>query len=301
MAHVPVMIEEVLKFFDPKPNQNFIDCTLGDGGHAFAVLERIAPNGQLLGIDADPDAIAIVESGISNQELGNRLILENDNFRNLAAIVREKKFGPVYGILLDLGFSTSTLERGRGFSFEKDELLDMRFDPRGGIRAAEIVNGWDQRQIAELLEEYGEEKLAREIASKIVAERKKKPIVMTKQLVETVLMAYREKLKSKQEVPWVGGIHPATKTFQALRIEVNDELGALQEVLPQAVEVLQAGGRLAVIAFHSLEDRIVKQFFRSWPDAKIKILTKKPVVASDEEIKNNPKARSAKLRVVAKV
>ncbi len=300
MAHVPVMMAEVLQFLDPKPNQNFVDCTLGDGGHAAAILEKTAPNGKLLGIDADAEAIASVESGIRNQELGRRLITVQGNFRDLGAIVQEQKFGQVQGILLDLGFSSSTLERGRGFSFEKDELLDMRFDTSGGIRATEIVNSWNQQQLEKLLREYGEERLAREIAVKIVEERKKQAVVSTKHLVEVILMAYREKLRSKNEVPWIGGIHPATRTFQALRIAVNDELNALQEVLPQAVEILEPGGRLAVIAFHSLEDRIVKQFFREWADTKMKLLTKKPVVPTQEEIKNNSRARSAKLRVIEK-
>jgi len=309
MAHVPVMMDEVIKFLDPKPNQNFVDCTLGGGGHAFAVLERIAPNGRLLGIDVDAEAIAAIVHNPSctspylkgrTGEVTDRLMTVQSNFRNLATIVKEQKFGPVQGILLDLGFSSSTLERGRGFSFEKDEILDMRFDTTRGIRAAEIVNGWNQQQLTELFEEYGEEKLAREIANAIVEVRKKKAIVTTEQLATIVVEAYRQKLHSKKEMPWIGGIHPATKTFQALRIEVNDELGALQEVLPQAVGVLAVGARLAVIAFHSLEDRIVKQFFREWPDEKLRILTKKPVTASDEEIKNNPRARSAKMRVVEK-
>lgn len=334
MAHVPVMMEEVLKFLDPKPNQNFVDCTLGDAGHARAILVRTAPKGKLLGIDADAEALKASSVQRLASSYRDRLVVVNDNFRNLAAIVKEQKFGPVHGILLDLGFSSSTLERGRGFSFDPpvggDELLDMRFDTRNGIRAAEIVNSWNQQQLAELLSEYGEEKLAREIAVKIVAERKKKAIVTSGQLREVVVQAYREKLTPQvssraqrgissrwhkqgveisrfarndeyhDRIPWIGGIHPATRTFQALRIAVNDELNALQEVLPQAVEVLVPGGRLAVIAFHSLEDRIVKNFFRSYADVPIKILTKKPVVPSDSEINNNPRARSAKMRVIEK-
>lgn len=305
MAHVPVMVQEVLDHLQPKPNQNFVDCTLGDGGHAAAILERTAPDGKLLGIDADAEAVV----GVRGQGLGARLVAVQGNFRDLGAIVKEQKFGPVHGILLDLGFSSSTLMRGRGFSFEKDELLDMRFDARSGIRAAEIVNSWNQKQLAELLLEYGEERLAREIAIKIVEERKKKPIVTSGQLRDVVVEAYRERLKIKDSklnsavvrIPWIGGLHPATRTFQALRIAVNDELNALQEVLPQAVEVLAPSGRLAVIAFHSLEDRIVKNFFRSYTDRPIRVLTKKPIVPSEEEIRNNPRAKSAKMRVVAKL
>ncbi|MDO8505675.1 MAG: 16S rRNA (cytosine(1402)-N(4))-methyltransferase RsmH [bacterium] len=317
MAHVPVMMKEVLEYLDPKPNQNFVDCTLGDGGHTAAILERTAPDGKVLGIDADPEAIASVLHNPS-QPPGSalarpvfdpltlrggddRLIAVNDNFRNLAGIVKEKEFGPISGILLDLGFSSSTLDRGRGFTFMKDEALDMRFDPSEGIRASDIVNGWNQRQLAELLEEYAEEKFAREIANLIVERRKQQSIITTKQLSDVIVDAYREKLHSKKEMPWLGGIHPATKTFQALRIEVNDELGALQSVLPQAVEALAPGGRFAVIAFHSLEDRIVKQFFRDYADEKIRLITKKPLVPTDEEIENNPRARSAKMRVIEKL
>ena len=183
----------------------------------------------------------------------------------------------------------------------KDEPLDMRFDTSRGIRASEIVNGWNQRQLAELLTEYGEEKFAREIANLIVERRKQQPIVTTKQLAAVIVDAYREKLHSNREIPWVGGIHPATKTFQALRIEVNDELGSLQAVLPQAVEALISGGRFAVIAFHSLEDRIVKQFFKGYTDEKIRVITKKPLVPTGEELENNQRARSAKMRVIEKL
>lgn len=302
MTHIPVLLKEVIQRLDPKPNQNFIDCTLGDGGHAFTILEHISPNGRLLGIDTDPAAVAEIknqspiQSGTKVKSF-DRLILVNGNFRDLAAIVKERKFGPARGVLLDLGFSSSTLERGRGFSFEKDELLDMRFNPREGIRAAEIVNGWNQKQLRELLEEYGEEPCAREIADRIVEERKRQSIITTKQLTEIICMAYREKLNSKKDVPWIGGLHPATRTFQALRIAVNDELNALQEVLPQAVDVLAPSGRLAVIAFHSLEDRIVKNFFREAARGKMRLLVKKPVCATQEEIAINSKSRGARLRV----
>lgn len=304
--HVPVMMDEVLQYLDPKSNQHFVDCTLGDGGHTAAILERTAPSGKVLGIDADAEAIETVMHNPSSPPLtlrggDDRLIAVHDNFRNLGSIVKEKEFGPVNGILLDLGFSSSTLDRGRGFTFMKDEPLDMRFDTSSGIRAAEIVNGWNQRQLAELLTEYAEEKFAREIANLIVERRKQLPIVTTNQLADVIVDAYREKLHSKKEMPWIGGIHPATRTFQALRIEVNDELGALQAVLPQAIEILQEGGRLAVIAFHSLEDRIVKQFFRDYADEKIRLITKKPVVPTDAEIERNPRARSAKMRVIEKL
>lgn len=333
--HVPVLMKEVLEYLQPNPDQNFVDCTIGDAGHGVEILKRIAPNGRLLGIDADPEAIAEIKNQKSKIKDFDRLVLAQGNFRDLASVVEALRKAqdiklPIHGILLDLGFSSSTLERGRGFTFLKDELLDMRFDTSKGIRAAEIVNGWNQKQLAELLEEYGEEKLARQIAVKIVAERKNKPIVTSGQLAQVVVEAYREKLTpmvslrgakrcdnppagdrhaparlamtvGEERIPWIGGLHPATRTFQALRIAVNDELNALQEVLPQAVEILEPGGRLAVIAFHSLEDRIVKQFFKGYSDGKIKLLTKKPVVPSDAEIKNNPRSRSAKMRVIEKI
>jgi len=215
------------------------------------------------------------------------LILVNDSYVNLAETVRKQRFKPVSGILFDLGFSSWHLEEsGRGFSFEKNEPLDMRYNPENPLTAEKIVNNWSEREIEKILREYGEERFTKRIAREIIQERKIKPIKTTFQLVETI----------KKSTPiWYHHrrIHPATRTFQALRIAVNDELNNLKKALPQAVEILEKDGRLAVISFHSLEDRIVKNFFRE----NLKILTKKPIRPSLEEIEINPRSRSAKLRV----
>jgi 16S rRNA (cytosine1402-N4)-methyltransferase len=302
MVHSPVLVKEVLNYLNPQPNQNFIDCTIGDGGHAIAVLERLGPKGRLLGIDLDPEAIKDAQARLSAANFQDRVILVNDNFKNLASIVAQYNFFPVQGVLLDLGFSSSTLERGRGFSFEKDEPLDMRFNPKEEREtAAAIVNRWSESQLTMILKEYGEEPLANQIAKAIVIRRKKERILTSQQLSEIVLEVYRKKLKSKKKIPWIGGIHPATRTFQALRITVNEELQNLQEVLPKAIEVLELGGRLAVISFHSLEDKIVKNFFKDENEKSLEIITKKPIIPSEEEIKINPRARSAKLRVAEKI
>ena len=282
MIHIPVLQKEVIEHLEPKPNQNFIDCTIGEGGHTKAILEKNGPDGKVLGIEFDPWLYKkLLTSKI------DRLILVNDSFVNLKEIVRKEKFGPVLGILFDLGFSNWHLEEsGRGFSFLKNEPLDMRYNPEDPLTAEKILNNWPEEEIEKILREYGEERFARRIARGIIEERKIKPIKTTFQLVEIV----------KQATPgWYHQrkIHPATRTFQALRITVNDELNNLKEALPQALEILKKGGKLAVISFHSLEDRIVKNFFRE----KLKVITKKPIRPSLKEIEINPRSRSARLRV----
>ena len=319
MPHIPVMSEEVMKWLDPKLNQNFIDCTLGGGGHSLEILRRTGPAGKLLGIDLDEGAGARLQSLIQEEGIGpDRIIFANDNFRNLTEIVRKNNFGPVHGVLLDLGFSSIELEEGgRGLSFQKDEPLDMRFgrlrsasvetsadrqgfgEPRAGeITAADIVNNWDTDELESVFRKYGEEKLAKLIVNKIIKARRGRRILTTFALRDIILEAYREKLRSKNEVPWVGGLHPATRVFQALRMAVNDELGALKQVLAAAAAVVAPGGRVVVISFHSGEDRIVKHFFK---DSQLKILTKKPVLPSEEETLANPRSRSAKMRVAEKI
>ncbi len=302
MSHVPVMMKEVLEYLDPKTGEYFVDGTLGDGGHAMAILERVGSNGKVLGMDWDPAAIAECKVKSAKSKVVDGLVIVNANFKEMASAVAERKFGPVRGVLLDLGFSSSTLERGRGFSFEKDEPLDMRFNV-GEERqtAAEIVNTATAEELEMIFREYGEEKLAPLIAVAIVGARRRKSIVGTRELAEVILAVYREKLKSKKEIPWIGGLHPATRVFQALRIAVNEELVNIQEALPEAIEVLAPGGRIAVITFHSLEDRIVKRFFKDESGKSLKIVTKKPVKVSDREIAENPRSRSAKLRVAEKL
>jgi len=289
MVHVPVLQKEVIKYLDPKPNENFIDCTFGGGGHALAILEKILPKGRLLGIEWD-------EKLIQRFKTRNNLILICDNFANLKKIVKKENFESVSGMLFDLGISSWHLEKsGRGFSFLKDEPLDMRYNINGALTAQEIINSAPEKEMDRILKEYGEERFAKRIARNIAKERKIKPIQSTFQLVEII----------KRAVPiWYQRrkIHFATKTFQALRITVNDELNNLRNVLPQALEVLMPGGRLIVISFHSLEDRIVKNFFRDKnKEGLLRVMTKKPLNPSKEEIKINPRSRSAKLRAAIKI
>lgn len=276
---------------NPKPGENFIDCTIDGGGHAKEILKKISPDGKLLGIDLDEEMIKNTRAEIKNENL----ILVNDNFKNLKKITEEKKFSPVSGILIDLGWSSIQIEKsGRGFSFLKDEPLDMRYS-NFRMTAAEAVNQLSEKDLADIFWQYGEERFSRRIAKKIVETRKKKRILTTLDLVEAVKAAVPGKYER-------GRIHPATRVFQALRIYVNQELENLKAVLPQAVEILAPGGRLAVISFHSLEDRIAKNFFREMKkEGRLEILTKKPIVAGEEEIKLNPRARSAKLRAIVKI
>lgn len=281
---------------NPKPNENFIDCTLGDGGHTMEILRRTAPRGRILAFELDQRAISKARDRLKEGGLLDRVEIINDNFRNL------KKYAgalpQVHGILADLGLRSGQLkEGGGGFSFQKDEPLDMRFGAQGRS-AAEIVNAYSVDELSKIFREYGEEKNHRHIAKAIAESRKNKPIETTGELAEIILEFYRRKLHTKKEIPWTRGIHPATRVFQALRIEANDELGALKQLLSDGVEILSSGGRMAIISFHSLEDRIVKRFYRTSPRLVIK--TKKPIKVSEEEAQNNPRARSAKLRVAEK-
>lgn len=302
MRHVPVLLEETIRLLSPQRGETFIDATLGDGGHAIEIIKRLGDNGRFLGVDADEEAIKTVELSIKNQELGiKELIITKDNFVNLKNIIQKYNFAPVDGILFDLGLRSEQLDQdGRGFSFLRDEPLDMRFDEEGDYStAAEILNSTPVEELESIFRKFGEERFSKDIAQSIVLARKKERLATTADLVALVLSVYKRRLHSAKDVPWIrGGIHPATRVFQALRIAVNHELKNLEKVLPDAVDLLAPGGRLAVIAFHSLEDRIVKHFFRSRED--LKILTKKPVTPSDAEIKINSRSRSAKLRVVIK-
>lgn len=305
--HQPVLVKEVLEYLAPQPNENFVDCTLGGGGHASEILKLTEPDGKLVGIDLDPEAIKAAKEKLLN--FGDRAILINDNYKNLKKIIYDAGFNQINGILLDLGLSSYELEdETRGFSFRGSEVLDMRFGATEKT-AAYIINQYKEENLTRTFKEYGEERYAGQIAREIVTERKTQPISTTDQLVKIIEQVYKNKPKLK--------IHPATKVFQALRIEVNHELENLQEILPQAMELLSKGGRLAVISFHSLEDRIVKEFFKN--EAKgcicppklpvcncnhkpsLKILTKKIIIPSSGEIKNNPRSRSAKLRAVVKL
>lgn len=301
MRHTPVLLKETLTALQLQPGTNVIDCTLGDAGHSEAMLDQTGPNGMLMGLDADVEAILRAKRFLYRFE--NRAILVKSNFANLKKEVEINKFQPVQAILMDLGWSSPQFEeRGRGFSFQKDEPLDMRYmADNGDETATTLINELDREELRKIFKNYGEEELALEIAQAIVEKRKEKRIETTAELTNLVLEAYRKKLKTDKEIPWIGGIHPATKVFQALRIAVNKELEVLQTALPEAVEVLAPGGRLAVITFHSLEDRIVKQYFQKIDNKIGKVINKKPIIAGEEEIKNNPRARSAKLRIIEKL
>jgi 16S rRNA (cytosine1402-N4)-methyltransferase len=286
--HIPVLQKEVVKYLDPKPNENFIDCTVGEAGHTLAILEQNKPKGRVLGIDRDNNQILKLKKI-------ERLVLVNDNFSNLKEIVKKEKFNSISGILFDLGMASSHLEEsGRGFSFLKREPLDMRYDLENPLTAEKILNYWSENDIERILKEFGEEKFSSQIAREIIRQRKVKPINSTVQLVEILKTVIPYKYQHER-------IHFATRTFQALRIAVNDELGHFKKALPQAVEVLNKEGRLAVISFHSLEDRIVKNFFKEKSlTGELKILTKKPIGPGEQEIKINPRSRSGKLRVATK-
>lgn len=299
--HIPVLKTEVIKALNLSGGKNVVDATLGDAGHAEEILHATAPNGILIGIDLDPEAILRAKNFLYPFQSRTRFV--RNNFEHLAEIVKGENVGPIHAVLLDLGWSTPQFEeRGRGFSFQKDEPLDMRYGARDQeLRAKDVVHEYEERELARIFKEFGEEKLYKELAKAIVEKRKEQKIETTGQLVAIVLEVYRKKLHSKKEIPWIGGLHPATKVFQAIRIEVNHELEALKRVLPQIVDVLAPGGRGAIITFHSLEDRIVKHYFKGIQDKTIKLITKKPIICGEEEYKTNPPSRSAKLRVIEKI
>ena len=304
--HKPVLLAETIRFLQPRTGGIYIDATVGAGGHAAAILEASTPEGSLYGFDRDESALEVAKRNLIN--FGERVRLFHANFEQLERAAELYQIPLPDGILLDLGISSLQLEQPeRGFSFQVDAPLDMRMDPTSGQTAADLVNNLPVDELAHLIYQYGEERRSRRIASAMVAAR---PITRTGQLAQIVARAVLSgRQKSDRQK-----IHPATRTFQALRIAVNDELGALERALPQAIRLLKPGGRLAVISFHSLEDRIVKHYFKQESQdcicppeqlvctcghkATVQIVTKKPVTPSATEIEENPRARSAKLRVV---
>ncbi len=321
--HVPVMLEEVLKYLQPRPGGHYIDGTLGGGGHTAVLLERSAPDGRVLGIDTDIQAIARVKERLSDLVNTGRLVLVHGNFAELSRIVHEASFASVDGVLLDLGFSSDQIESPRrGFSFSADGPLDMRLDQSQPETAADLVNYASEQELADIFWQYGEETRSRQVARRIVRERERGPITSTARLAAIAAAGVRFE---------PGTIHPATRIFQALRIAVNHELEHIETVLPQIVDVLHinktrnvvsplggdrdgtGGGRMAIIAFHSLEDRLVKEFMRREAKdcicppripvcvcghkARLRIVTPKPVMPTSQEVNANPRARSAKLRV----
>jgi 16S rRNA (cytosine1402-N4)-methyltransferase len=291
MAHIPVLLNEVISFLAPQSNQNFIDATVGDGGHARAILEKISPNGKLIAVDRDSDSIIRAKSNL--KEFGNRVLFINDSFGNISEIAQELKISFVQGIIFDFGMSTNQLENsGKGFSFQKDEILDMRFDAKNPLTAEDVINDYSEAQLVDIFNKFGEEPKAGKIARAIVEARKKERIKTTRQLVEII-----ERVSKRR-----GKLNPATLVFQAIRIEVNKELAEIEKAMAVVPEILSSGGRAAFISFHSLEDRLIKNWSKNLDKKNIiKILNKKPITASAEEIKINPKSRSAKLRTVEKI
>ncbi len=315
MSHKPVLLKEIIALLDPQPGEFFIDGTIGSGGHAEEILKRIGANGKLLGSDWDAERIENCKLKIGNYQ---NAILVQGNYANLPEILKEKKFGKADGLLLDLGFSSDQIEEsGKGFSFMKDEPLDMRYDHEAwsmehetgniehgagnmeretwnrehgiSMTAAEVINSFSEKDLADIFWKYGEERASRKIAKAIAEARRKEKIITTFQLVRII----------EKVLPRRGRLHPATKVFQALRIYVNQEFENLENALKNIDKTIKNQGRIAIISFHSLEDRIVKNRFRELEkQGKAKILTKKPIVATKEEIQTNPRSRSAKVRAI---
>lgn len=290
--HTSVLLDEVLHYLEPQRGGVFVDGTLGGAGHAAAVLAAAPAATQLIGIELDPAAIAAAQRVLTPYD--GRYRIERGNYRDVAKICRRSGIDAVDGMLLDIGVSSYQLDTPeRGFSFKHEAALDMRLDPDAAVDAAHIVNTYSESDLADVIYEYGEERASRRIARVIVARRKIQPLTTTTELADLVSGA----LGGKR-----GKIHPATRTFQALRIAVNGELESLTNVIPDALDLLAPGGRLVIISFHSLEDRIVKHAFRAAASEpghrRYRLLTKHPVTASDAELATNPRSRSAKLRAI---
>ena len=293
MPHIPVLLNEVIEYLQPKNGKRFIDATVNGGGHAKEILRHLPKDGILIGIDRDKN---ILECTAQQFEEDKRFKPIHGNFKDIAKLTR--KYARSWdGILFDLGMSSLQLGKsGRGFSFMKNEPLDMRFDASQTLNAAQVVNQWPEHELVDAFSKYGEERYAKRIARAICESRRKIPVKTTTDLVNIIRSA----------VPWSyfrnSSIHPATRVFQALRITVNDELNSLARGLEAAWTILEPGGRMAVISFHSLEDRIVKHQFKDFKKSSNKsiILTKKPLRPGNDEIRTNARARSAKLRVIQK-
>lgn len=310
--HLPVLLDECLEGLNLRPDGAYLDCTLGGAGHSAEIYRRLGPGGALIGVDRDPEAIAAAQAHMAALAGPARFLPIRGNFHDVKALLAGTDVARLDGALADLGVSSHQLDaRERGFSYHDDAPLDMRMDPSQALSAREIVNEWPEDALAKILRDYGEENWARQIARVICDRRKAAPIERTSQLVGIVDAAIPKKFRAKD------GSHPARRTFQALRIAVNDELQPLEQALRDLVDLLAPGGRLCVIAFHSLEDRIVKNAFRTMADPcvcpknlpvcvcgrkpSVRLVTRKPIVASEAELQRNPRARSATLRIVEKL
>lgn len=293
IIHTPVLLKEVLNIFNPQPGERYIDATVNGGGHASAILDRIGENGLLFGIDRDCAVISRLKNKFAARE---NLIVICDSYAHMDNLGMTYGFGAVNGVLFDLGFSSYHVDTSmRGFSFLRDEPLDMRYNPeKTDLTAGKIINSWSRTELTRIGKEYGEERFAGKIAEAIVGQRAHRPIQTTYELVYIIQSAIPIRL-------WHGRLHPATKMFQALRIAVNDELGELRIGLEKGIDLLKSGGKMIVISFHSLEDRIVKEVFRLKEKKEIvQLINKKIITASNEEIQKNHRARSAKLRALVK-
>ena len=307
--HVPVLPQEILAAIDPKENGIYVDCTLGGAGHAYAILNKLAGKCRLIGIDQDQDALRY--AGQRLKDYAASVTLVRDNFSHLRKILTALQIQAVDGILFDLGVSSFQLDEApRGFSYMQDAPLDMRMDQSAGQSAADLLNTASEQELNNILWTYGEERWAKRIAAFIVAERKVKPLTTTAELVAVIKKAVPKGAREEKQ-------HPAKRTFQAIRIAVNRELAVLEQGLADSVSSLKPGGKVCVITFHSLEDRIVKEFFKKeakgcicppeipicvcGKEPTLQIMTKKPIQPSAEEVAKNPRARSAKLRVAARV
>ncbi|MFC8686641.1 16S rRNA (cytosine(1402)-N(4))-methyltransferase RsmH [Brevibacillus porteri] len=307
--HVTVLMEEAVAGLNIRPGGIYVDCTLGGAGHSSLIASKLTEGGRLIAIDQDDWALDNARERLASYM--DRVTLVKSNFRHIKDIVRDLGLDGVDGILFDLGVSSPQLDEGeRGFSYNADAPLDMRMDQQAPLSAYDIINEWDEEEIAKIIWLYGEEKFSRRIARQIVQQRKKQPIQTTGELVELI----------KEGIPAAArrtGPHPAKRTFQAIRIAVNDELDAFKEAVVDAIEVLNPEGRVSVITFHSLEDRICKQIYQDFSkgctcppafpictcgnEAVVKVITKKPILPSEEELEANNRARSAKLRVAEKL
>ena len=303
--HIPIMLNQVIEGLDIKPNGIYVDGTLGGGGHSYEIAKRLVNDGKLIGIDQDEAAIKAAGARLS--EFSDRVTIVRSNYAQMVSVLQSLGIEQVDGILLDLGVSSHQLDNAeRGFSYMEDAPLDMRMDRRQEKTARDIVNYYSQAELTRIIREYGEDKFAAKIAAKIIASRENKPIETTGELAEIIKSAIPMKYR-------LTGGHPAKRTFQAIRIELNRELGVLEESIEGMLDILSDGGRMAVITFHSLEDRIVKTAFRKAESpctcpsdfpicvcgkkSKGFVVSRKPVVPSDEEMERNPRAKSSKLRI----
>ena len=291
LKHVPVLVEEVMGFLRCEPGRTYVDATLGGGGHASEILQRTAPDGVAIGMEWDEDALSEARKVL--MPFGDRVKIFRENFIRLPDLMKAESAD---GILLDLGLSSMQLDKeGRGFSFRGDSPLDMRMDQRTAQTAADLVNRLSSEDLKYIISHYGEERWAKRIVKAIVQEREREPIRTTQALRKVVYRAIPKRFHSRR-------IDPATRTFQALRIKVNEELENLKKILDTGWKILKKGGRICVISFHSLEDRMVKETFRTLEkEGEMRILTKKPVTPSEEERKRNPRSRSAKLRCAERI